>query len=171
MTPSLTAAGPASLDEALAFRAAEAPGDLAFAEGAERLTWGELRAEAEALAGGLASLGVGRQERVALFLPAGLGFIRAFFALQRLAAVPCAFAPGGPAPAAARRAARVRPCLVLVAGPEGAELAAALTAAGLRAADLATVPRSAPPPEPDASGGDVAFCNPRPGPRASRGPR
>jgi fatty-acyl-CoA synthase len=155
--------GPISLDEALAFRAAEAPGDLAFAEGAERLSWGELRAEAAALAGGLASLGVGRRERVALFLPAGLDFIRAFFALQRLAAIPCAFAPGGPAPAAARRAARVRPCLVLVAGPEGAELAAALAAAGLRAVDLAAVPRGVAPPVPSAGGEDVAFLQPTSG--------
>jgi acyl-CoA synthetase (AMP-forming)/AMP-acid ligase II len=155
--------GPASLDEALAFRAAETPGGLAFAAGAERLSWGELRAEAAALAGGLASLGVGRQERVALFLPAGLDFIRAFFALQRLAAIPCAFAPGGPAPAAARRAARVRPCLVLVAGPEGAELAAALAAAGWRAMDLAAVPRGAAPPVPAGGGGDVAFLQPTSG--------
>ncbi|HEY0553980.1 MAG TPA: AMP-binding protein, partial [Thermoanaerobaculia bacterium] len=163
MTLTLTARGLSFLDEALAWRAAEAPGELAFAEGARRLTWSELRAEAEALAGGLARLGVGRQERVALFLPAGLDFLRAFFALQRLAAIPCAFAPGGPPSTAAHRAARVRPCLVLVGGPESGELMAPMKAAGLRAVNLAAVPRSAPPPVPAANGGDIAFLQPTSG--------
>ena len=93
-----------TIDAVLARRAAEAPDALAFAEGDERLSYGGLRAEAEALAGGLARLGVGRGDRVVLFLPAGLDFIRVFFALQRLGAVPCAFAPGGrrrPPPSAA----------------------------------------------------------------------
>src|ERR1700712_3897887 len=111
MSPTLTARGLASLDEVFASRAAGAPEALAFAEGSTRLTYGRLRAGPGALAGGLPRLGVGRQERVALFLPAGLDFLRTFFALQRLAAIPCAFAPGGPPPAAARRAARVRPRL------------------------------------------------------------
>ena len=85
-----------TIDAVLARRAAEAPDALAFAEGGERLSYGGLRAEAGALAGGLARLGVGRGDRVVLFLPAGLDFIRVFFALQRLGAAPCAFAPGGP---------------------------------------------------------------------------
>jgi acyl-CoA synthetase (AMP-forming)/AMP-acid ligase II len=152
-----------TLDQALAFRAAETPDGLAFAEGAERLTWSALRVEAEALAGGLASLGVGPQDRVALFLPAGLDFIRVFFALQRLAAIPCAFAPGGPPSTAVRRAARVRPALVLVSGSEGAELGDALKAAGLRSVDLGAVPRSSPPPEPAANGKDIAFLQPTSG--------
>jgi fatty-acyl-CoA synthase len=163
MTPILTAAGLTSLDALLADRAAQAPEGLAFVEGSAKLSYRRLRAEAEALAGGLARLGVGRQERVALFLPAGLDFIRVFFALQRLAAIPCAFAPGGPAPAAARRASRVRPALVLLAGPEAVELAEALTAAGLRAVDLAAVPGSAPPSVLPASGADLAFLQPTSG--------
>ncbi len=121
----------------LARRAGETPDALAFGEGGERLSYGGLHAEAGTLAGGLARLGVGRGDRVVLFLPAGLDFIRVFFALQRLGAAPCAFAPGGPSAAAVRRAERVRPSLVLIAGPENEGLAQALTGAGLRCAELA----------------------------------
>ncbi len=107
-----------TLDAALATRAAEGPGELAFAMDGERLTYGQLREEAEALARGLARLGVERGDRVALALPAGLDFVRAFFALQRLGATPCAFDPAAPAAALERRAERVRPRLVLVPDPE-----------------------------------------------------
>jgi acyl-CoA synthetase (AMP-forming)/AMP-acid ligase II len=106
---------------------------------ASRLTYGALRAESEALAGALAAQGVGRGDRVALFLPAGLGFVRAFFALQRLAAVPFALSPRTPPATAARSAGRVRPRLVLVAGQAAEALAEACAAAGLRAIDLAAL--------------------------------
>jgi acyl-CoA synthetase (AMP-forming)/AMP-acid ligase II len=106
---------------------------------------------------------VGRGDRVALFLPAGLGFIRAFFALQRLAAIPCAFAPGSPPATGARRAARVRPSLTLVAGPEAEGLTRALTADGLRCVSLPEVPRAAPPPRVEVNEGDVAFLQPTSG--------
>jgi acyl-CoA synthetase (AMP-forming)/AMP-acid ligase II len=155
-----------TIDAVLARRAAETPDALAFAEGNERLSYGRLRAEAGALAGGLARLGVGRGGRVALFLPAGLDFIRAFFALQRLAAIPCAFAPGGPPAANVRRAGRVSPCLSLVAGPESGELARALTAAGPRCAALAEVPLAQAPEPPPGSGvgeEEIAFLQPTSG--------
>jgi acyl-CoA synthetase (AMP-forming)/AMP-acid ligase II len=152
-----------TLDAALADRAAQAPGALAFADGSAWLSYGGLQDEAGALAGGLARLGVGRGDRVALFLPSGLGFIRVFFALQRLAAIPCAFAPGGPPAAGVRRAARVRPCLTLVEGPEAEGLTRALTAAGLRCAALSEVPRVSPPPRPEMSEGDLAFLQPTSG--------
>ncbi|HYG63730.1 MAG TPA: AMP-binding protein, partial [Thermoanaerobaculia bacterium] len=101
----------------LARRADETPETLAFAQvGGESLGYGALRRDAEALAGGLAGLGVGPGDRVALLLPAGLDFIRAFFALQRLGAAPCALDPGAPPATCARRAARVRPRLVLTSG-------------------------------------------------------
>ena len=147
----------------LARRAGETPNALAFAEGGERLSYGGLHAEAGALAGGLARLGVGRGDRVALFLPAGLDFIRVFFALQRLGAAPCAFAPGGPSVAAVRRAGRVRPCLTLVAGAETEGLARELTAAGLRCAELADVPRAAAPPGLEIGKGEIAFLQPTSG--------
>jgi acyl-CoA synthetase (AMP-forming)/AMP-acid ligase II len=107
---------------------------------------------------------VGRGDRVALFLPSGLGFIRVFFALQRLAAVPCAFAPGSSPAAGARRAARVRPCLILVDGPEAEGLARALTEDGLRCAALPEVPwAAAPPSRPEVSEEDLAFLQPTSG--------
>jgi fatty-acyl-CoA synthase len=136
-----------TLDAALAHRAACAPDAVAFAEGGERLSYGRLRAEAEAIASGLASLGVRRGDRVVLLLPAGLDFIRAFFALQRLGAVPCALDPSMAAATAARRAARVRPALVL----------------GVGGVPLDEVPRLQPwegeGPEED----DVAFLQPTSG--------
>jgi acyl-CoA synthetase (AMP-forming)/AMP-acid ligase II len=128
----------------LARRAVQAPGALAFTDGAETLSYGQLQAEAEALAGGLARLGVRRQDRVALLLPAGLDFVRAFFALQHLAAVPCAFDPQAPPETAARRAARILPRLDLT--PEA----------------LAEVPRETPPPTA-CSEEDIAFLQPTSG--------
>lgn len=102
-----------TLDAMLARRAASAPDALAFSDGREKLTYGRLRADSEALASGLASLGVRRGDRVVLRIPAGLGFVRIFYALQRLGAVPCAHDPSIPAATAARRAESVRPALVL----------------------------------------------------------
>jgi acyl-CoA synthetase (AMP-forming)/AMP-acid ligase II len=158
-----TLSGLRAIDAVLAHRAAEAPDALAFAEGDERLSYGGLHAEAGALAGGLARLGVGRGDRVVLFLPAGLDFIRVFFALQRLGAVPCAFAPGGPPSAAVRRAERVRPRLTLIAGAETEGLAQALTGDGLRCAELAEVPRAAPPPKLEVGEEEIAFLQPTSG--------
>ncbi len=147
----------------LAEQARRSPDALAFSDGSVRLSYGELRREVEALAGGLAHLGVRRQERVALFLPAGLDFIRVFFALQRLAAIPCAFDPGAPAVAGVRRAARVRPRLVLTAGPAAGDLQAALSAAGWHGVDLAAVPRDRTAPPVQGDGEDIAFLQPTSG--------
>lgn len=143
-----------TLDAALASRAASAPDALAFAAGEERLSYGRLRAEAEALASGLARLGVRRGDRVVLLLPAGLDFLRAFFALQRLAAIPCALDPAMAEATAARRAARVRPALVLASGP---------MADGPRAVKLGEVPRLPPWEGPGPEEDDVAFLQPTSG--------
>lgn len=148
-----------TLDAALASRADAAPEELAFAAGKERLGYGRLRAEAEALAAGLAGLGVRRGDRVVLLLPAGLDFIRAFFALQRLAAVPCALDPSLAPATAARRAARVRPALVLA----GDRFAEACAAAGLRGVSLGEVPRSGPLEESGPGEDDVAYLQPTSG--------
>ncbi len=138
-----------TLDAALAHRAACAPGALAFAEKGEKLSYGKLRAEVEVLASGLASLGVRRGDRVVLLLPAGLGFIRAFFALQRLAAIPCALDPSMAPATAARRAARVRPALVLGEGLGGVK--------------LDEVPRLSPWEGAGPSEDDIAFLQPTSG--------
>ncbi|HEY3567705.1 MAG TPA: AMP-binding protein [Thermoanaerobaculia bacterium] len=137
----------------LAERAHRSPDALAFSDGSTRLSYGELRREVEALAGGLARLGVGRQDRVALLLPAGLDFIRAFFALQRLAAIPCAFDPSVPAATAVRRASRVRPRLVLTKAMD----------AVLRGVELDAVPRDRTAPPIPGDGEDVAFLQPTSG--------
>ncbi|HEX9671226.1 MAG TPA: AMP-binding protein [Thermoanaerobaculia bacterium] len=155
----------ATLDAALARRSADSPDALAFAAEGERLSYGRLDAEAAALAGGLAALGLGRGDRAALLIPAGLDFVRAFFALQRLGAAPCAFDPQAPPATAARRAARVRPSLVLTAGPAGEAIARACAGAGLRCAGLADVARAAaaPPRGADTTEEDVAFLQPTSG--------
>jgi acyl-CoA synthetase (AMP-forming)/AMP-acid ligase II len=153
-----------TLSAVLASRASSVPDALAFADGAEGLSYRRLHAETEALAGGLARLGVERGDRVGLALPAGLDFIRAFFALQRLAAAPCAFDPGGPPESVARRAARIRPRLALVEEPADGALAEAMTGAGLRCVDLRQVPRNtAALPSYGGSGEDVAYLQPTSG--------
>ena len=146
-----------TLDAVLTARSGDAPSRLAFSAAAETVTYAELRSETAALAGGLARLGVERGDRVVLALPAGLTFIRAFFALQRLAAAPCALDPQVPPRTTAARAARVRPRLVLTAGAGAEGIAAACDAAGLPAVDLATVPPAAHFPEQRVRGSDVAF--------------
>ena len=133
-----------TLDAVLSSRAASAPDELAFGDARENLSYGQLRADSEAIAGGLASLGVGPGDRVALVLPAGLDFIRVFFALQRLAAIPCAFDPGVPPAAVARRAERIRPRLVLTAR------------------DLEAIPKAPAPPAVSGEE-DIAFLQPTSG--------
>jgi fatty-acyl-CoA synthase len=102
-----------NLSELLASRAASSPGKLAFATREESLTYGQLLEEADLLAGGLHELGVRPGDRVALLLGAGLDFVRAFWAVQRLGAASVAFNPFIPEATALRRAARVRPKLIV----------------------------------------------------------
>jgi acyl-CoA synthetase (AMP-forming)/AMP-acid ligase II len=146
-----------TLDAVLNARSGDGPARLAFASDAETVTYADLRADTGALAGGLARLGVWSGDRVVLVLPAGLTFIRAFFALQRLGAAPCALDPQIPPRTTAARATRVRPRLVLTAGSGAEGIAAACGAAGLPVVDFATVPRTAPFFERRVRGNDVAF--------------
>jgi long-chain acyl-CoA synthetase len=55
---------------------------------ARRLTYRQLKEEAERFAGAMASLGVGKGDRVGLLLPNCPQFVVAWFGLQRLGAVP-----------------------------------------------------------------------------------
>ena len=146
-----------TLDAVLTARSNDTPTRLAFSAAAETVTYAELRAETTALASGLARLGVTCGDRVVLVLPAGLTYIRAFFALQRLGAAPCALDPHVPSRTTAARANRVRPRLVLTAGAGAEEVTAACGAAGLPVVDLAAVPRTAPFREQRGRGNDVAF--------------
>src|SRR4029453_5541736 len=66
-------------------------GDPAAAE--EAITYGRLRDEAAAVAAGLHERGVGPGDSVALMLPTGLDFLRAFFAILLMRAVPVPIYP------------------------------------------------------------------------------
>ena len=104
---------PATLGEILQRRAGADPERLAFAAEDGRLTCRELLEEATTLAGRLAASGVEGGDRVALYLPAGLDFVRAFWAVQLLGATSCALNPNTPFETVRRRAARVRPAAIL----------------------------------------------------------
>ena len=66
-------------------------GDSAAAE--EAITYGRLRDEAAAVAAGLRERGVGAGDTVALMLPTGLDFLRSFFAILLVRAVPVPIYP------------------------------------------------------------------------------
>ncbi|HYC59814.1 MAG TPA: AMP-binding protein [Thermoanaerobaculia bacterium] len=102
-----------SLSDLLVERAASQPDAVAFVHEGQRLTYRELSDDAGALASGLFELGVHPGDRVAMLLPAGLDWVRAFWAIQRAGAVSCAFNPYVPPETAIRRAALVRPKLTL----------------------------------------------------------
>lgn len=121
-----------TLSSLLAVRAAGAPDALAFAAGEESLSYRRLGAAAAGLAGALRAVGVGPGDRVGLSLPGGLGFVRTFFALQHLGAVPCAFDPATPPTTMVRRLARLRPAWVLVSGPSAEALASEAEPAGMK---------------------------------------
>jgi len=101
------------LADALVARAATDTDRLAYDDGTERVTFGQLADRAAERARTLAGLGVTRGDRVALVLPAGVRFTEAFWALQLLGAAPCALNPAGGANAIARGVALVRPRLVI----------------------------------------------------------
>ncbi|HYO76169.1 MAG TPA: AMP-binding protein, partial [Thermoanaerobaculia bacterium] len=77
------------------------------------VTYRELWNDAGLLARGLAVRGVRPRDRVALILPAGLEFVRLFWAVQRLGATSVAFNPFVPEETATKRAERVKPKLII----------------------------------------------------------
>jgi fatty-acyl-CoA synthase len=102
-----------NLSRLLESRAASNPAKVAFATPGERLTYGELLADADRLAAGMHKMGVRPGDRVAMLLDAGLDFIRVFWAIQRLGATSAAFNPLIPEETALRRAQRIRPALIV----------------------------------------------------------
>lgn len=153
----------ATLDAVLAERAAAYPDALAFAHDGERITYRELHEQAGALAAGLIRMGIRPGDRVALILPAGLDFVRGFWAVQCAGAVSVAFNPYTPAVTAVRRAARVRPSLTLL-GRMDDELTREASMAGLRCMALEDVPRVAgSAPTLDADPETFAFFQPTSG--------
>jgi fatty-acyl-CoA synthase len=163
MLHSLSDSDPPTLDVALAHRAAVQPDALAFVHDAQSITYRELHEQAGALASGLLRSGVRPGDRVALIVPAGLDFVRAFWAVQRAGAVSCAFNPFTPAAIAVRRAARIRPSLTLVSSA-GEDFAPEAAAAGLRCMTLGDLPRGTgevPRVDPDPE--SLAFLQPTSG--------
>ncbi|HEY6235826.1 MAG TPA: class I adenylate-forming enzyme family protein, partial [Candidatus Elarobacter sp.] len=71
----------------LAATAARAPGASAYADGALRLTWGEVASRVDALASALARAGIGAGDVVGLHLPNSAAFALAHFALAETGAV------------------------------------------------------------------------------------
>lgn len=133
-----------TLADILAQHAADQPHALAYAHDGEQITYGQLHEEAGALASGLMQAGIRAGDRVAMLMPARLDWMRAFWAIQRAGAVSCAFNPYVPAETAARRAARVRPALILTS--------------------LDDLPRGASnPPRPDSGPESLAFLQPTSG--------
>jgi acyl-CoA synthetase (AMP-forming)/AMP-acid ligase II len=146
---------PSTLSELLARRAASERHRLAFAAGKQTLSYAELAEEAHVLAGGLVHAGVQPGDRVAIHLPAGLDFVRMFWAIQHLGATACALNPFTPPAQAMRRAALVRPALIVTA--DDGVLAAAATA-GLRAVALHALSRAPVTlPSNATSGDDIAI--------------
>jgi acyl-CoA synthetase (AMP-forming)/AMP-acid ligase II len=132
------APAPPTLAALLAARAAATPDAPAFADTARQVTFGELADAAGGRAAGLARMGVRAGDRVALVLPAGVGFAEMFWALQLLGAVPCAFNPTTLRQTLARRVRSVDPTLVV-------------------SAELEIPVARAAPPEPPADPAALAF--------------
>jgi fatty-acyl-CoA synthase len=104
---------PRTLREVLVRRAAADPDRLGFAEGDRSITYAQLLERAADRAGRLRRLGVTEGDRVALVMPAGIGFAEVFWAVQLIGAIPCAINPGTPREALERRLALLRPRLVV----------------------------------------------------------
>ena len=71
----------------LARHAGERPGQTAFIEGDASLNFADLELTSRRLAAGLAGLGIGPGDRVALWLPNGLAYVTLFLACAQLGAV------------------------------------------------------------------------------------
>jgi fatty-acyl-CoA synthase len=78
--------GAATLYAVLAARARTEPDWPYLHDGPRSRTYGELREEVDALAAGLAGRGIGRGDRVVIWLPNGIEWATAFFACARLGA-------------------------------------------------------------------------------------
>ena len=67
--------------------AAQVPDKIAVVDGANRKTYGELNALADALAVSLAELGLKKGDRVAIYMPNSIEFMVAFYAMQKLGVI------------------------------------------------------------------------------------
>ena len=87
------------------------------------VTYGELRRDVDALRAGLASLGIGDGDRVALVCANGVNFVQGYLALLGLGAVAVPLNPQNPPPALERELAHVGAKAVLIGRGAGASWA------------------------------------------------
>ena len=144
-----------SLTEALFIRATESPHDFAYAARGERVSWATLLAGVLRTVSALSAAGVGDGARCALVLPTSLDFVRSFYALQLLGAVPLAINPRAPTGQVLRRIAEFDCECVIVDDGDVATGVAALRRATrldprLFREQAAASRRSLPPPDPEA---------------------
>jgi 1-acyl-sn-glycerol-3-phosphate acyltransferase len=131
------------------------------------LTYGRLRDEAAAVAGGLRERGVARGDTVALMLPTGLDFLRAFFGILLARAIPVPIYPPVRLDRLEEYATRQSAILadaavrLLVTIPRARPVASLLRPAVRTLADVVTAEElaasGAPVTGPEGGGGDPAF--------------
>lgn len=138
LVPPLFDVQPVTVSDILISRAATDSDRVVFAEGEARLTYRQLLEEARTLAAGLFDAGLRAGDRAALSMAAGLDFVRAFWALQLLGVTSCALNPYVPAPTSVRRAARVRPAMLIT---DSAEVAREASSAAMRSLVFRDIPR------------------------------
>ena len=124
------------------------PGRPALVDDDGVLTWEELEARTEALAGGLAAAGVGPGSRVALLARNGRGWVEPVVALSRLGAAVVHLSTGSGEEQVRRVLARER--VDAAVADADAEAVPVLRAAGLRPVVLATGAPGDVPDDPDA---------------------
>src|SRR5262245_31645657 len=118
-----------TVPEILKWRAATEPDRLVFAERDTTLTFAQLLEQATSIGSALVEAGARGGDRIAVSMAAGLDFNRVFWAVQLLGATSCALNPYTPAATSVRRAARVRPSLLVT---DSVEVAREAATAGMR---------------------------------------
>ena len=161
MNKSASAVQSVAVADILRSRAQTDPDRVVFAEGDARLTYAQLHEQASALAAGLFESGARGGDRIALSMAAGLDFARAFWAVQLLGATSCALNPYTPAATAVRRAARVRPSLLVT---DSEDVARESASASMRCVLFRDIPRVARAvPHHDVQPDDIAVLQPTSG--------
>ncbi|RMI43398.1 AMP-binding protein, partial [Streptomyces triticirhizae] len=117
----LAPASAATVHEAVARRAVEAPNAVALSEGDRRTSYAELDAAAERLAARLRAVGLGREARVGVHVPRGTDFVVAALAALKAGAAYVPLDVGYPPQALARvaREARLGAVVTAEGGPAG----------------------------------------------------
>jgi long-chain acyl-CoA synthetase len=116
----------------------------------QQITYGELRDQIDRVRGGLAGLGIGDGDRVALLCGNGHPFVIAYFAIVGLGAVAVPLNPSSPAPELQRQLAAVGACAVIV------DRSAAAAWADVDRAEVADV-RTVVSVDGDTGGGATTF--------------